>query len=181
MLASVIGASPMAMIRYQYTAVMIAPIVIAAIEGAAGSGVPDRPTSCGPVAAGMGMLDQRRLVPVSVGAGYSTWVTTNPRVSALQAALGKVPDDASVSATYTPLPHLAHRGRSTTGRTFKAAYWATTTVTSCRTRRRSTTRRRSPTDRPERQTCSPSSPTATPSKSCSIATTSSLQTGARRS
>ena len=35
MLASVIGASPYArMIRYQYTAVMIAPIVIAAIEGA---------------------------------------------------------------------------------------------------------------------------------------------------
>jgi uncharacterized membrane protein len=111
MLANVIGANPYArMIRYQYTAVMVAPIVIASIEGAR-------------------LLWRYRVVqlllipwlllwaygtnvawsPSPVGAGYSAWVTENPRVSALQAAVAMVPDDASVSATYALLPHLAHR------------------------------------------------------------------------
>jgi uncharacterized membrane protein len=126
LLASVIGASPYArMIRYQYTAVMIAPIVIAAIEGAR-------------------WLWRYRIVqfllvpwllawacwtnvawsPSPVGAGYSTWVTANPRVSALRAAVAKVPDDASVSATYTLLPHLAHREHIYDWpNPFEAAYW----------------------------------------------------------
>jgi uncharacterized membrane protein len=112
MLASAIGANPYArMIRYQYTAGMIAPIVIAAIEGAR-------------------WLWRYRIVqlllipwlllwaygtnvawsPSPIGAGYSSaWSTDNPRVSAYQEAVASVPDDASVSATYQLLPHLAHR------------------------------------------------------------------------
>jgi uncharacterized membrane protein len=126
MLASVIGASPYArMIRYQYTAVMIAPIVIAAIEGAR-------------------WLWRYRIVrlllipwllawacwtnvawsPSPVGAGYSAWVTENPRVSALREAVATVPDDVSVSATYTLLPHLAHREEVYDWpNPFEAAYW----------------------------------------------------------
>ncbi|MGH2475109.1 MAG: DUF2079 domain-containing protein, partial [Candidatus Limnocylindrales bacterium] len=126
MLASVIGASPYArMIRYHYTAVMIAPIVIAAIEGAR-------------------LLWRYRIVrlllipwllvwaygtnvawsPSPVGAGYSAWVTGNPRLSALQRAVEMVPDDVSVSATYTLLPHLAHREEIYDWpNPFEAAYW----------------------------------------------------------
>jgi len=127
MLASVIGASPYArMIRYQYTAVMIAPIVIAAIEGAR-------------------WLWRYRIVrfllipwllawacwtnvawsPSPVGSGYSVaWVTANPRVPALEAAVARVPDDASVSATYTLLPHLAHREQIYDWpNPFEASYW----------------------------------------------------------
>jgi uncharacterized membrane protein len=127
MLASVIGGSPYArMIRYQYTAVMIAPIVIAAIEGAR-------------------WLWRYRIVqlllipwllvwaygtnvawsPSPVGAGYSSaWVTENPRVSALQKAVAMVPDDASVSATFSLLPHLAHREKIYDWpNPFEASYW----------------------------------------------------------
>jgi uncharacterized membrane protein len=126
MLASVIGASPYArMIRYHYTAVMIAPIVIAAIEGAR-------------------WLWRYRVVqlllipwllvwaygtnvawsPSPLGAGYSAWVQENPRVSALRQAVGKVPDDATVSATYTLLPHLAHREEIYNWpNPFETAYW----------------------------------------------------------
>ena len=127
MLASVIGASPYArMIRYQYTAVMIAPIVIAAIEGAR-------------------WLWRYRVVrfllvpwllawacwsnvawsPSPVGEGYSAaWVQQNPRVSALREAVDRVPDDASVSATYTLLPHLSHREQIYDWpNPFEPAYW----------------------------------------------------------
>ena len=112
MLASVIGASPYArMIRYQYTAVMIAPIVIAAIEGGW------RLWRFQPV---------RRLLPAwmilcayvtnvawspsPIGNFYgSTWARPSPRVDTMRAALSHVPPDAAVSATYSLLPHLSHR------------------------------------------------------------------------
>jgi hypothetical protein len=45
-------------------------------------------------------------------------------VSALRAAVAKVPDDASVTATYTLLPHLAHREQIYDWpNPFEAAYW----------------------------------------------------------
>jgi hypothetical protein len=62
--------------------------------------------------------------PSPVGAGYSGWVTENPRVSALREAVAMVPDDVSVSATYTLLPHLAHREEIYDWpNPFEAAYW----------------------------------------------------------
>jgi hypothetical protein len=63
--------------------------------------------------------------PSPVGAGYSAaWVTKNPRVPALEMAVARVPDDASVTATYTLLPHLAHRKQIYDWpNPFEASYW----------------------------------------------------------
>jgi uncharacterized membrane protein len=127
MLASVIGTSPYArMIRYQYTAVMIAPIVIATIEGA-------RwlwryrivRLLLIPWLLAWAFWSNVALSPSPVGAGYSVaWVTKNPRVPALQKAVATVPDDASVTASYTLLPHLAHREQIYDWpNPFEAAYW----------------------------------------------------------
>ena len=113
MLASVIGLSPYArMIRYQYTAMMIAPIVIAAIEGAALAVAVTG--SCGgadSVAAGVHVRDatspgrRRRSAPTTTWRGRSR----TPRHELIRQAMKLVPDDASVTATYGILPHLSHR------------------------------------------------------------------------
>jgi uncharacterized membrane protein len=111
MLASVIGLSPYARsIRYQYTSVMIAPIVIAAIEG---------------VALAFRYHWSRRVVlpwllvcayvsnvawsPSPISANDEAWARPTVRHDAMRTALGLVPDDASVTATYSLLPHLSHR------------------------------------------------------------------------
>ena len=113
LLASVIGASPYArMIRYQYTAVMIAPIVIAGIEGAR-------------------LLWRYRFVrvalvpwllvcayvtnvawsPSPLGTNDAVWSVSHPRHEAMRDAVEMVPDDAAVTATYSMLPHLSQRER----------------------------------------------------------------------
>jgi len=114
MLASVIGLSPYArMIRYQYTSIMIAPIVIAAVEGAA--------------LALRYKFGRRILVPWLIVCMYFTnvawspspisavldrepvWADPSPRHDVMREAMELVPDDASVTATYAILPHLTHR------------------------------------------------------------------------
>ena len=112
LLASVIGASPYARtIRYQYTAVMIAPIVIAAIEGAQ--------------RLWRFRVVQRVLIPWLLVWAYVTNVAWSPSpigneydgVGHATTRAGRrsrrrstcVPDDASVTATYALLPHLSHR------------------------------------------------------------------------
>ena len=67
MLASVIGLSPYARsIHYQYTAMMIAPLMIAAIEGALGAvAVPDHAHRAADLVARLRVHDQRRLVTVA--------------------------------------------------------------------------------------------------------------------
>ena len=111
MLASVIGTSPYARtIRYQYTSVMIAPITIAAIEAAAWMW--------------KYRLIRRYLVPWLLVCAYVTniawspspisandgvWAQPSPRHEAMNEAIDLVPDDASVSATYSLLPHLSQR------------------------------------------------------------------------
>lgn len=111
MLASVIGQSPYARtIRYQYTAVMIAPIVIAAIEGTAWMW--------------RYRFVRRFLVPwllvcayvtniawspSPISANDSVWARPNERHDALREAIALVPDGASVTATYALGPHLSHR------------------------------------------------------------------------
>ena len=111
MLASVIGSSPYARtIRYQYTAVMIAPIVIASIE-AAGWMWRYR-------------FVRRFLVPWLLVCAYVTNVAWSPspfsandgvwgqetaRHEVMRRAIDLVPDDASVTATYSMGPHLSHR------------------------------------------------------------------------
>jgi uncharacterized membrane protein len=126
MLASVIGASPYArMIKYQYTAVMIAPIVIAAIEGAH--------------KVWRFRIVRRLLIPYvliwayvtnvawsnsPIGNEYSVWVQSNARQASLDHAVSMVPDDASVTATYGLLPHLSHRERIYDWpNPFQPAYW----------------------------------------------------------
>ena len=112
MLASVIGLSPYArMIRYQYTSVMIAPILIASINGAY---------------AFWRFRVARVILPIwLLGCAYVSNVAWSPsplnerdslvwsrpaaRHESLRTALAMVPDDASVTASYQLLPHLAHR------------------------------------------------------------------------
>ncbi len=126
LLASVIGLSPYARtIRYQYTAVMIAPVMIAAIEGA--------------WFVWRAKLGRRLLIPWLLVCSYvsnvawspsplsendAVWARESPRHDAMREALSLVPDDASVTATYTLLPHLAHREQIYDWpNPFEPAYW----------------------------------------------------------
>lgn len=111
MLASVIGSSPYARtIRYQYTSVMIAPIVIASVEAAAWMW--------------RYSLVRRFLLPWLLVCAYVTniawspspmgpnsgvWGGELPRHETMRTAVDLVPDDASVTATYALGPHLSHR------------------------------------------------------------------------
>jgi uncharacterized membrane protein len=111
MLASVIGLSPYARsIHYQYTAMMIAPIVIAAIEGGR---VLWRFKVMHVVLplwlVGCSYMTNVAWSPSPIGDSYGVWAKSSPRHAAMREALTLVPDNASVSATYTLLPHLSHR------------------------------------------------------------------------
>jgi uncharacterized membrane protein len=112
MLASIIGSSPYArMIHYQYVSVLVAPITIAAIEGA-------------------WLIWRFRIVrrvlpwwllmsayvtniawsPSPIGSGYGeSWSGPSARTASMDRAIALVPSAASVSATYHLLPHLSHR------------------------------------------------------------------------
>jgi uncharacterized membrane protein len=112
MLASVIGLSPYArMIRYQYTSIMIAPIVIAAIEGAAlamryriGRWV------VLPWLAVCMYVSNVAWSPSPLSPNYDVaWAQPSTRHELIRQAMKLVPDDASVTATYGILPHLSHR------------------------------------------------------------------------
>lgn len=126
MLASVIGQSPYARtIRYQYTAVMIAPIVIASIEGAAWMW--------------RHRFVRRFLVPWLLVCAYvsnvawspspmspndTVWAQPLARHEILRRAVSLVPDDASVTATYSLGPHLSHREQIYDWpNPFRPAYW----------------------------------------------------------
>jgi uncharacterized membrane protein len=127
LLASVIGGSPYArQILYQYTSVMIAPILIASIEGA------------------RNVWDRFRVVrkwivpwllvfayatnvawsPSPFGDRYGVWARSNPRAEAMQEAIDVVPDDAAVTSTYNFGPHLSRRRLSFDWpNPFWHAYW----------------------------------------------------------
>jgi len=113
LLASVIGLSPYArMIRYQYTSVMIAPMMIASIHGV---------YTLLRVKALRVVLPIWMLLcsfttnvawspsPLGEKANYYVWSRNNPRHDSLRAALTYIPADASVAASYQLLPHLSHR------------------------------------------------------------------------
>lgn len=114
MLASVIGLSPYArMIKYQYTSVMIAPIMLASIHGAATIW---RVKSVR-VALVVWLLACSYVTNVAWSPSalnetdYGVWSQPHPRHESLRTALTFIPDDASVSASYQLLPHLSHRER----------------------------------------------------------------------
>jgi uncharacterized membrane protein len=131
MLASVIGASPYArQIKWQYTSVMIAPLLIASIEGAwllwrfraARAVLPVYIVLAalgGNIALSPSPLSRHNYKAVWSGANGE-----NPRLATLEAAVAMVPDDAAVTATYTILPHLAHRREAYDWpNPFVPAYW----------------------------------------------------------
>ena len=113
MLASVIGLSPYARsIHYQYTAMMIAPFLIASIEGARVLWRFKVMHVILPVwLLGCAYMTNVAWSPSPIGDAYNVWAQPSPRHDAMREALKLVPDDASVAATYTLLPHLSHRAQ----------------------------------------------------------------------
>ena len=111
MLASVIGLSPYARsIHYQYTAMMIAPLLIASIEGGRVLFRFKIMRTLLPIwLLGCAYMTNVAWSPSPIGASYNVWARPTPRHDSMREALKLVPDDASVSATYTLLPHLSHR------------------------------------------------------------------------
>jgi uncharacterized membrane protein len=111
MLASVIGLSPYARsIHYQYTAMMIAPLMIAAIEGAWLLWRFKVMHVILPIwLLGCAYMTNVAWSPSPIGDSYNVWAQPQPRHELMREALKLVPADASVAATYTLLPHLSHR------------------------------------------------------------------------
>jgi uncharacterized membrane protein len=111
MLASVIGLSPYARsIHYQYTAMMIAPILIAAIEGGRVLFRFKVMKVLLPIwLLGCAYVTNVAWSPSPIGDSYTVWARSSPRHESMREALKLVPDKASVTATYTLLPHLSHR------------------------------------------------------------------------
>jgi uncharacterized membrane protein len=111
LLASVIGLSPYARsIHYQYTAMMIAPLLISAIEGARLLWRFKVMHVILPVwLLGCAYMTNVAWSTSPLGDSYNVWAQPTSRHPAMREALTLVPDDASVTATYTLLPHLSHR------------------------------------------------------------------------
>ncbi len=111
MLASVIGLSPYARsIHYQYTAMMIAPLLIAAIEGGRVLWRFKVMHVLLPIwLLGCAYMTNVAWSPSPIGDSYNVWARALPRHDSMREALKLVPDDASVTATYGLLPHLSHR------------------------------------------------------------------------
>jgi uncharacterized membrane protein len=127
MLASVIGSSPYARsILYQYTSIMIAPIMIAMVEGVAFL-LRRRPQFWGTLAGWMllcSFVSNVAWSPSPIGDRYvGAWARAQPCAknapkeqcaraqhhAALNDAIRLVPKDAALTATFALLPHLAHR------------------------------------------------------------------------
>ena len=113
MLASVIGLSPYArMIKYQYTSVMIAPLMISAIHG--GHRLWQLPKAKVLLPVWLLLCAFTTNVawapsPLAEAANYQVWSQPSRRNDSLRKALTYIPGDASVSASYQLLPHLSHR------------------------------------------------------------------------
>jgi len=111
MLASITGRSPYArQIMYQYTSVMIAPIMIASIEGT--SRLVRNKTMryvamCWLLACSY--VSNTAWSPSPLSSQSSVWASPNPRVKLLDMAVSKVPKNVSVTGTYSILPHLSGR------------------------------------------------------------------------
>ena len=112
MLASVLGGTPYArMIKYQYTSMMIAPILIASIQGAAVLWRFRVARFVLPVwLLGCSFVTNAMWAPSPLNSVDSrVWARADPRDDSLRHALALIPGGASVSASYELLPHLSHR------------------------------------------------------------------------
>ena len=89
---------------------MIAPLLIAAIEGARVLWRFKILHVILPIwLLGCAYMTNVAWSPSPIGDVYNVWARPNPRHDAMREALKLVPAKASVSATYTLLPHLSHR------------------------------------------------------------------------
>lgn len=111
MLASVIGTSPYArQIRWQYTSVMIAPLMVAAIDGARLIWRSRRLRGWLVLVLLVSSFVSNLAWSNSPWSDNSyVWAKHSPRVDVLRRAVELVPDDASVTATYTIVPQLSRR------------------------------------------------------------------------
>ena len=111
MLASVIGTSPYArQIRWQYTSVMIAPIVVAAIDGARYVWRARRLRGwLVAMLLGSSLISNIAWSNSPISDNYRVWARETPRTEVQRRAVELVPDDVVVTATYTLVPHLSHR------------------------------------------------------------------------
>jgi uncharacterized membrane protein len=127
LLASVIGGSPYArQILYQYTSVMIAPILIASIEGARNIWVRFRWLRKWilPWLLVCAYVTNVAWSPSPFGDRYGVWARSNPRAETMQEAVELVPEDAAVTSTFNLGPHLSRREQSYDWpNPFWPAYW----------------------------------------------------------
>lgn len=117
-------------ITYRYAALPVAGLAIAMVEGVAfarrrvGMIALCFATTCVAVGALYGTLAWG---PSPIGAEYDKgwWpLATDARLVAKQAAVAKIPSDASVSATYTFVPHLSDRAEIYQyPNPFRKSYW----------------------------------------------------------
>ena len=127
MLASIIGSTPFArQIRYQYTSTMLAPIIIASIEGARwlwGRFARIRiPLALWLLACAY--VTNVAWSPSPIGNLYGVWRRDDAHAEALRAAVDVIPDDATVSSSFNIGPHLSRRRESYDWpNPFWPAYW----------------------------------------------------------
>ena len=111
LLASITGSSPYArQIMYQYTSVMIAPIIIASIEGTSRilrSKTLRYGALCWLLACAY--VSNTAWSPSPLSPHYNVWAVPNNRVASLNKAVSMVPHGARVVGTYSILPHLSGR------------------------------------------------------------------------
>jgi uncharacterized membrane protein len=111
MLSSITSSTPYARsIDYQYPSMMIAPILIASIEGVARrikKGANRRWMMA--VLLVCAYVSNTGWSNSPIGVKVSYWNAPTARSQVLERAVGMVPDTAGVAATYAIVPHLTHR------------------------------------------------------------------------
>jgi uncharacterized membrane protein len=126
MLASIITSQAVArQIQYQYTSVMIAPILIASIEGARRLWRFTRFRAVIVLALlACAYVSNVAWSPSPIGNAYGVWRRDDTHAEALRAAVDVVPDGASVSSSFNIGPHLSRRRQSYDWpNPFWPAYW----------------------------------------------------------
>jgi uncharacterized membrane protein len=126
MLASIITSQAVArQIQYQYTSVMIAPILIASIEGARRLWRFTRVRIVIVLALlACAYVSNVAWSPSPIGNAYGVWRRNDVHTEALRAAVDVVPDNASVTSSFNVGPHLSRRRESYDWpNPFWPAYW----------------------------------------------------------
>jgi len=99
--------------KFHYTAIVLAGVFLATVEAMAWVGrdrVAVRRALAG-VLVGTSLVANVAWSPSPLGRQFDDgiWAPADPRHAIVRAALGRVPPDAGVSASYNLIPHLTHR------------------------------------------------------------------------